>query len=145
MEYDVSTFGFKSTVFIVTYIYGDHSPTEVKDIIMYYPSITQVMVDSHCEILWGDNSGSDLGCHPIANYAAGLDDTEEQSIITQQRLRSNIIFLWIKNSLTTDTKRKLRAFNYAYTFNTQDDGAAMFFVIFKMVRPDTHRMLRHQV
>ena len=51
LEYDVSTFGFKSAVFIVTSIYGDNSPTEVKDIIMYYPSITQVMVDSHCEIL----------------------------------------------------------------------------------------------
>ena len=46
--------------------------------------------------------------------------------------------LWIKNSLTTDSKRKLRAFNYAYTLNAQDDGATMFFVIVKMVQPDTH-------
>ena len=45
--------------------------------------------------------------------------------------------LWIKDSLTTYDKRKLRAFRSAYTFNTQDDGDAMFFAILKMVRPDT--------
>ena len=39
--------------------------------------------------------------------------------------------------MTTDYKRKLRDFRYAYAFNTQDDGDAMFFVIIKMVWPDT--------
>ena len=28
-------------------------------------------------------------------------------------------------------------FKYAYNFNAQNDGSAMFFVIVKMVRPDT--------
>ena len=46
--------------------------------------------------------------------------------------------LCIKNSLTTDTKCKLRDFRSAYTFNTQDDGDIMFFVIVKMVWHDTH-------
>ena len=45
--------------------------------------------------------------------------------------------LYIKNSLTTDANCKIRDFKSAYTFNAQDDGAAMFFVVVKMVQPDT--------
>ena len=45
---------------------------------------------------------------------------------------------WIKNSLTTDAKRKLRYFKPEYTSNAQYDGAAMFFVVVKMVQLDTH-------
>ena len=44
--------------------------------------------------------------------------------------------LWIKNSLNTDDKRKLRAFGYLYTLHNQYDGAVVFFVMVKMVRPD---------
>ena len=68
------------------------------------------MVDSHCEILWYNNSGAGLGHHPTADYRASSDDTENQSIIDQQHLRSNILSLCINNSLTTDAKNKLRAF-----------------------------------
>ena len=45
--------------------------------------------------------------------------------------------IWIKNSLTTASKRKLMDFNYSYTFNSETDVAKMSFVILKMVRPDT--------
>ena len=44
-----------------------------------------------------------------------------------------MIVLWTNNLMKTDYKRKLRDFRYAYAFNTQDDGDAMFFVIIKMV------------
>ena len=108
-----------------------NSPTEVKNNILSYLSIIKIMVDSHCEIMWDDNSGADLGHHPTENCAAGLDDTEKQSIIVQQRLRSNMLGLWINNTLTTDAKRKLMTFNYVNTFNTQDDGDTMFFDIVK--------------
>ena len=47
LEDDVSTFGFKASVLIVTDRDAIHTPTEVKYIILSYPSITQVMVDSH--------------------------------------------------------------------------------------------------
>ena len=94
-------------------------------------------MESHCEILWGDNSGAYLGFHPTANYRAGLYEPENQAIICQQLLRYNILGLCIKNFLTTDVNLKLRYFGNSYTFNTQDDGAAIFFVIFKMVQPDT--------
>ena len=43
-----------------------------------------------------------------------------------------------KKFLTNDAKHKLRAFSNAYTFNNQDDVYTMFFVIVKMVLPDTH-------
>ena len=115
-----------------------HAPTEVKNIILSYPYITKIMVDSHCEILWAENYGSDLGCHPTTNYSAGLYDVAKQSLINQKRLRSNMLRLWIKNSMTTNSKCKLRAFNYAFTLNAQDYGATMFFVIVKMVQPHTH-------
>ena len=45
--------------------------------------------------------------------------------------------LWINNSLTTDIKLKLRDLRYAYTFNTQDDGYEILFVIEKIAIPDT--------
>ena len=75
MDDSVSTFGFKSAVFIVTSRDAKNVPNEFKDIILSYPSITQVMVDSYCEILWADNPGEYLGNHRTENYAAGLVDT----------------------------------------------------------------------
>ena len=45
--------------------------------------------------------------------------------------------LCINNSLTTNDKRKLRAYKSSYTFNAQDDGDEMFFVIVKFLQPDT--------
>ena len=51
----------------------------------------------------------------------------DHSIIAQQRLRSNMIGLCLNNSLTTYDKCKLRAFGTKYTYNNQEDGAAMFF------------------
>ena len=137
LEDDVSTFGFKSAVLIVTSRVAGHAPTEVKTIILSYPSITQVIVDSHYEILWADNSGANLGCHPKANYAAGLYDADKQAVISQQRLIPKMIGLWINNYLTTNAKRKWRYFKSAYTLNAQDNGAEIFLVIVKMVRPDT--------
>ena len=95
------------------------------------------MVYSHFEIPWADNSGSGLGSHPITNDVSGLDKPVKQAAINQQRLRSNILGLWIKKFLTTETKRKLSTFSYANTFKTQDDGAAMSFVIVKMVWSET--------
>ena len=45
LDDSVSTFGFKISVLIVTVKYTIHATTEVKDIVLYYQSITQVMVD----------------------------------------------------------------------------------------------------
>ena len=112
--------------------YGHHTPTEVS-----YPFTTQDMVDSHCEILWAKNSGTFWGRHPTANYVTGLDDPANQAIISQNHLRSNMLGLWIKNSLTTDDKRNVRAFRSAYNLKTQDYGAVAFFAIVKMVWPNT--------
>ena len=95
------------------------------------------MVESHCEILWADNSGANLGCNPTSDYAAQIYDAQKQAIISHKRLRSKMLGLWIKNPLTTNAKRKLMDLNFTYTFNAQDDGVAMFFVIVKMVQPDT--------
>ena len=47
-----------------------------------------------------------------------------------------MLILWINKSMTTDPKHKLRTFKSLHTYNKQDDGAAMFFVIVKMVCPD---------
>ena len=76
-----------------------------------------------------------IGAPPTENYAAGLDFAENQVAISQQHLRSRIIDPWINNSLTTDPKHNFRDFRYAYTFNTQYDGAVMLFVIVKSVQP----------
>ena len=48
-----------------------------------------------------------------------------------------MIVLWINNLLITDATRTLMDFSFAYTFNTQEDGVAMFFVVVKMLQPDT--------
>ena len=78
-----------------------------------------------------------MGRQPTANYGAGLDDAENQKIISQQSLRSKIPGLWINKYLNTDAKCNLRDFRNKYTFNTQDYGSEMFFVIVKMARTDT--------
>ena len=94
MEDAVYIFGFKTAVFILTARDAGHALTEFKNIIILsYPSITQIMVYSNCEILWAENSGSYLGCHPTENYAAGLDDTRKQSIIDQQHPRYKMLVL----------------------------------------------------
>ena len=90
-------------------------------------------MDSHCEILFDDNYGAGLGRHPTSNYSAEANDAEKQAIIAQQRLRSKILGIWSKNLLTNYDRRKLRAFKYAYNFNTQDEGSTMFSAIVKMV------------
>ena len=110
LEDAVSIFGFKSAVIIVTDRYGVHITTEVNKIIMSYPSITQAMVDSRCEILWENNPGAVLGRHPTGDYGVAPDDSEKQEIITPQLLSPKTIGLWIKNLLTTNSKHKLRAF-----------------------------------
>ena len=63
------------------------------------------MLESHCEILWADSSRVILGSHLTANYTSGLDDLYIQETISQKRLRSKTLGIWIKNSLTTDAKR----------------------------------------
>ena len=83
--------------------------------------------------MWNDNSVADLGHHPISNYTSVLDDSSNPAVISQQRLISKMIGLWINNSLTANAKRKLRAFKYAYSFNSKDYGATMFLVIVKIV------------
>ena len=93
------------------------------------------MMDSHCEILWVDNPGAGLGHHTIADYGATANNAENQSIIAEQILRYKMLGLWIKNSLNNSAKRKLRDFKSTYTFNTQDDGVKMFFVVVRMVQP----------
>ena len=126
MEDAVLTFVFKAAVMFVTSIYINQASTEFKNFILFYPSITQAMVESHCEILWANNSGVGLGRHPTEDYGAATDNAENLSIISQQRLKSKMIILWINKSLTTDNKCKLRAFKISYTYNNQDDGAAVF-------------------
>ena len=77
MEDYISKFGFKAAVFIVTSRDGGHALTEVKEIILSYTSITQVMVDSYCEILRSENSGAGLGSYHTDNYGSGLDEPDK--------------------------------------------------------------------
>ena len=73
----VSTFGFKVEVLIVTARGLLSATTKVEDIIMSYLYITQGMVDSHCEILWTEKSGADLGRQPTSNDEEGLDNPQK--------------------------------------------------------------------
>ena len=79
-----------------------------------------------------------MGSHFTADYGSEEDVSYKQLIISQQLHRPKMLSLWIKNSLTTDAKCKLRAFKDSYTYYNQDYGSAMIFVIVKMVRPETH-------
>ena len=73
------------------------------------------MVESHCENMWSNNSVAGLGRHPTADYGAAADFPSKQLIISQQRLRSEMLILWIKNLLTTGEKFSLGAFKTSYT------------------------------
>ena len=82
-----------------------------------------------------------MGRHPTVDYLPTEDVHTNKLIIAQQHLRSNMISLCIKKPLTSDTKFKLRYFKTSYTYNNQDYGSAMFFVIVNFVCPDTHEGL----
>ena len=73
MEDAVLKFGFKVAVMIVTARDINQAPTKFKNIISYYVSITQAMVDSRFEHIWANNSGAGLGHHPTADCGAALD------------------------------------------------------------------------
>ena len=83
---------------------------------------------------YGKNSGSGLGCYPTAYYGSEDDDAEKHSLISQQLLISRMLILWIKNSLTTAVKPKLRSYKTSNDYNIQDNKATMFFFIIKMIR-----------
>ena len=74
-----------------------------------------------------------MGHNPVTDYGIESENTANQLIFAQKRLISNMLSLWIKKSLTTYAKLKLRASKISYTYNNQDDGYAIFFVIIKMV------------
>ena len=127
MEDAVSKFGFKASVLIVTAIDINQPPTEFNIIALFYISITRVMLESHCEILWANNSGAYLGRQHTADYGLLADVPDKQAVIYQLGLRSKMIGRWIKNSLITDDQHTLRDFRTSYTFSKQDDGSPMFF------------------
>ena len=52
-----------------------------------------------------------------------------------------MLIMWIRKSLTTDAKHKLKFYNNYYAYTVQDDGDKMFFFIVKMVHPDTSEVL----
>ena len=84
------------------------------------------MVESHCEVLWVNNTGAGFGHHPTSYYGAAEDVLSNQAIITRKRLRYKILVLCINNFLTTDAKFKLRYLKTSYTFNNQYDGDTIF-------------------
>ena len=83
------------------------------------------------------NSGVNLVCHPTEYYGSEVDDIENQALISQQSLSSNLISLWIKNSLTTNAECNFRAYKTVYAYNLQYNGATVFLVIVNMVRTGT--------
>ena len=78
----------------------------------------------------GKKSGEVLGIHPTSDYVTAADDAENQALIYQHRLRFKMLSMWIRNSLITDEKQKLREYKNLYAHNSQDDASVMFFVIF---------------
>ena len=81
-------------------------------------------MDSHCENLPANSTVSGLVYLTTVYYVSAPDDVSKQSLISQQRLSSKILGLWIKNYLTTEAKHKLRSFRNSYTFNNQYYGYA---------------------
>ena len=136
LEDDVFTFGYNSALQVVIERDPVNVPTESKNIIHSYNSITQAIIESHCEKLWAKNTGAGLGHLTTANYGAEPDYAAKQDLISQKRLRPKMLGLWINNDLTTEAKSKLRAFKTSYNFNNQYEGDSMLFVIVKIVRPD---------
>ena len=88
--------------------------------------------------MWANNLEAGLGRHTTEEYVPAAYVPYKQEIIAQQRTRSNIIILYIKNSMNTNVKLKLRAFKTSYTYKNKYGGAAIFFSIIKIVYPDTH-------
>ena len=88
--------------------------------------------------MWEDNSVAGMARHHTAIYEEGSDDYYKKVIISQKSLTSNIMSLCIRNSLTTDVEHNIMHLNTLYTCNFQHDEVDIFFVIIKIVCPDTH-------
>ena len=78
LEDAISAFGLKSPVYIFTDRSGSHALTKLKNIISFYPQITQSMVKSQYEIMWSKNSREGLGRYPRLDYGAAADDVIKQ-------------------------------------------------------------------
>ena len=85
--------------------------------------------------MWDNNWGTGLGRHLTSDYGVSADVPDKHLIIYQLQLWSKILFLWIKNSMTTDAKLKLRAFKNSYTYKNQNYRSATFFFIVKNSAP----------
>ena len=88
--------------------------------------------------MYSKNLGAGVGHHQTVYFVLEAYDATKPAIISQKRLRFKIMNLWVIKSLTTDVNHMLRYFKTSYDFNVQHDGSTMFFVILKMVLPDTH-------
>ena len=110
LEYDVNKFSFNVAVQVVKARDPGNLHTEFKNVIHSYTSIIRSMIDSHFENLWSNKSVAGLERLPTEYYGAAPDYGAKQALISQQHLRSKIMGLWINNFLTTEDKRKLRAF-----------------------------------
>ena len=77
LEDFVAKFGFNAEVKVVTEKYSGNIPTEFKNIIHTYTSITRYMIYCHCRNLWANNSGAGLGRLPTAYYGSAPDDAEK--------------------------------------------------------------------
>ena len=133
----MTTFGFNAAVQVVTSRYPVNLPIELNNIIHSYTFITLAMIDSHCGKLWDNISVVGLGRLPTSDYRAAPYDSEKQAMISQQRHRSKMMGLWIKNFLITEAKFKLRSLRNSYTFNKKYGLSEIFFVVVKMVFPYT--------
>ena len=58
----------RASVQIATARDNSHKTIKFKKVIYSYPSITQSVIDSYFENMWEDNTGSNMGHHPTAEY-----------------------------------------------------------------------------
>ena len=73
-ENAVATFGFNVSVQVFTAIYPGNVPTEFKNIIDSYNSITRSMIYYHCENMWTKNSRSGMGRIRTSDSGTEPDD-----------------------------------------------------------------------
>ena len=115
-------------VFTQTDIY----PIQIPNSVMWSLSIHQwkFIVYLHCEILWSDNLGANLGRHSTEYYVDVGDVVTKQLIISHKRLASNMLSLWIQTHLPL-----IWSASWGPTIFYM--RAVFFFVIIKMVHPGT--------
>ena len=93
---------------------------------------------NHCNKLWSPVDNEGLGHIPTFEYPVGINaNCKNKTFIRKYHLISKILSLWIFSSVRPTDKRNPRDLEYNYISHSKQDGASLFFLVYKYMKTET--------